>query len=119
MALLVAGFAGGGTPGHLLMGGGVFRKKLNMSKMCMQIRCVACVVLCYLSGLSGLWQRFLLRAGSRDSDTERTEGGGGGGGGSQQRPSAASTDDLSFECQVPYSEVMRRLVSRWVHSPIG
>ena len=25
--LLVAGFAGGGTPGHLLMGGGVFRKK--------------------------------------------------------------------------------------------
>ena len=27
MVLLVAGFAGGGTPGHLLMGGGVFRKK--------------------------------------------------------------------------------------------
>ena len=23
----VAGFAGGGTPGHLLMGGGVFSKK--------------------------------------------------------------------------------------------
>ena len=28
MVLLVAGFAGGGTPGHLLMGGGVFRKKI-------------------------------------------------------------------------------------------
>ena len=27
MVLWVAGFAGGGTPGHLLMGGGVFREK--------------------------------------------------------------------------------------------
>ena len=24
---MVVGFAGGGTPGHLFMGGGVFRKK--------------------------------------------------------------------------------------------
>ena len=26
MVLLVVGFAGGGTPGHLLMGGGVYKK---------------------------------------------------------------------------------------------
>ena len=28
---MVVGFAGGGTPGHLFMGGGVFRKTKNIS----------------------------------------------------------------------------------------
>ncbi|XP_043223426.1 transient-receptor-potential-like protein [Amphibalanus amphitrite] len=62
--------------------------------------------------------RFLLRAGSRDSEADRAEDScGAGGAGRQPRVSATtsvSTAEVAFECQVPYSEVMRRLVSRYI-----
>ena len=32
-SLCVAGFEGGGTPGHLLMGGGVFHKKTSFRRV--------------------------------------------------------------------------------------
>ena len=38
---MVVGFAGGGTPGHLFMGGGVFRKKMSffvMNNTCRRIQ---------------------------------------------------------------------------------
>ena len=35
--LCVVGFAGGGTPGHLFMGGGVFRKKTRVSVTCVSV----------------------------------------------------------------------------------